>query len=210
MANRHPSPQRAESGEQLRDRTAELTADIETTGYYPQVVTAGIDDALAGEPVLAYVLHHEPTFDREEVRRHMTVLTLTPSRLVLAHTDEHSADDVLPEPYTSTTTEAVPLRTVDSVVVTRTVPMATAVGEVSARDTAEVVLTIGWGAVRRLDLEPAGCSDPACEADHGYTGSATADDFSLRVSAAADGGAAVQRLLSFSRELSAATSRPRW
>jgi hypothetical protein len=168
-----------------------------------------MDDALAGEPVLAYVLHHEPTFDRDEVRRHMTVLTLTPTRLVLAHTDEHPADDVLPEPYTSTTTEAVPLRTVDSVVVTRTVPSAAAVDGSGDADTAEAVLTIGWGAVRRLDLEPAGCSDPSCEADHGYTGSATADDFSLRVSAAADGGGAVDRLLAFSRELSAATSRPR-
>ncbi|MGH1562781.1 DUF5998 family protein [Mumia sp. DW29H23] len=209
MANRHPSPQRTETSDQQRDRTAELSADIETTGYYPQVVAAGIADALADEPVVAYVLHHEPTFDRDEVRRHMTVLTLTPTRLVLAHTDEHPADDVLPEPYTSTTTEAVPLRTVDSVVVTRTVPTATAVSADSPHDAAEAVLTIGWGAVRRLDLEPAACSDPNCEADHGYTGSATADDFSLRVSAAADGGGAVQRLLAFTRELSAATSRPR-
>ncbi|KAA1423376.1 phosphodiesterase [Mumia zhuanghuii] len=209
MANRHPSPQRAETPDQARDRTAELSADIETTGYYPQVVAAGLSDALADEPVLAYVLHHEPTFDRDEVRRHMTVLTLTPTRLVLAHTDEHPADDVLPEPYTSTTTEAVPLRTVDSVVVTRTVPAATAVGDVTSEDAAEALLTIGWGAVRRLDLEPAACSDPNCEADHGYTGSATADDFSLRVSAAADGGSAVQRLLGFARELSAVTSRPR-
>jgi hypothetical protein len=44
----------------------------------------------------------------------------------------------------------------------------------------------GWGAVSRIDLEPAACGDPNCEADHGYTGSSTADDLSLRVSEAGD------------------------
>jgi hypothetical protein len=69
----------------------------------------------------------------------------------------------------------------------------------------EAVLTIGWGAVHRVDLEPAGCSDPQCEADHGYTGSMSSDDFSLRVSAAADGSDAVGGLLSFAASLSART-----
>ena len=50
------------------------------------------------------------------------------------------------------------------------------------------MLTIGWGGVGRIDLEPAGCADPDCDADHGYTGVLASDDFSLRVSAAADGG----------------------
>jgi hypothetical protein len=67
------------------------------------------------------------------------------------------------------------------------------------------VLTIGWGAVQRVDLEPAGCNDPQCEADHGYTGTLSSDDFSLRVSAAADGSDAVDGLLSFAASLSART-----
>ena len=66
-------------------------------------------------------------------------------------------------------------------------------------------MTIGWGGVSRLDLEPAGCSDPNCEADHGYTGVLASDDFSLRVSAAADGTQAVDRLLAFAESLSART-----
>jgi hypothetical protein len=70
---------------------------------------------------------------------------------------------------------------------------------------AEVVMTIGWGGVSRVDLEPAGCNDPECEADHGYTGVLSADDFSLRVSAAADGADAVAGLLSFVESLSART-----
>jgi hypothetical protein len=56
-----------------------------------------------------------------------------------------------------------------------------------------------------MDLEPAGCDDPSCEADHGYTGVLSADDFSLRVSAAADGADAVVGLLSFAEQLSART-----
>ena len=55
------------------------------------------------------------------------------------------------------------------------------------------MLTIGWGGVSRLDLEPAGCQDPECDADHGYTGGFSSDDFSLRVSAAAEGADAVER-----------------
>jgi hypothetical protein len=68
------------------------------------------------------------------------------------------------------------------------------------------VLTVGWGAVSRLELEPATCGDPECDADHGYSGSATSDDFTIRVSAAADGEAVVRQVLDFARELSAATA----
>lgn len=181
------------------DDTTSLFGEISTSGYYPEIVAEGLEDALAGEPVQAYVLHHEPTFDRDEIRRHMTVLALTPSRLVLVHTDEHPGDDLLPTPYTSTTSEAVALSQVRSVVVTRMVTS-------TSKQLEEALLTVGWGAVSRLELEPARCSDPDCEADHGYSGNLTGDDFSLRLAAAADGGTAVQRLLTFARTLSAATA----
>lgn len=183
------------------DRGRELHAAIDRTGYYPDVVSDGVRAAVAGEQVAAFFVHHEPTFDREEVRRHLTVVVLTPSRLVLAHTDEHAGDDLLPEPHTSTSTEAIALSAVKSVVVTR---MVTSPAAGPSRP-AEAMLTIGWGAVGRLDLEPAGCQDPECEADHGYTGSLTSDDFSIRVSAAAEGADGVERLLTFAEELSART-----
>jgi hypothetical protein len=70
---------------------------------------------------------------------------------------------------------------------------------------AEAVLTIGWGGVGRVDLEPASCSDPDCDADHGYTGVIAGDDFSLRVSAVAEGADAVHGLLEFAEALSART-----
>ena len=183
------------------DRALELRDAIDRTGYYPEVVRDGVQAAVSGEQVVSYYVHHEPTFERDEVRRHLTVVVLTPSRLILAHTDEHAPDDLLPEPYTSTSTEAITLSSVRSVVVTR----MTANPSDGPSRPAEAVMTVGWGGVSRIDLEPAGCSDPQCDADHGYTGVFASDDFSLRVSAAADGGDAVGGLLSFAESLSART-----
>jgi len=190
------------------DKTGELRAEIEAAGYYPDDVAEGVAAAVVGERVLDFVVHHEPTFDRDEVRRHMTVVTLGPTRLVVVHTDEHAADDLLPSSYTSTTSETIPLSAVTSVVVTRMVAEPEAyTPEPSQPDASvsEALVTIGWGAVGRIDLEPASCSDPNCDADHGYTGTMTSDDFSLRVSSAADGTEAVTRLLAFADELSHAT-----
>jgi hypothetical protein len=184
-----------------RDRSAEMIRAIERTGYYPEVVADGVRAAVAGEQVVSWHVHHEPTFDRDEVRRHLTVAVLTPSRLILAHTDEHPGDEMLPAPYTSTSTEAIMLSSVRSVVVTRMV--ANPVD--GPQPPAEAVLTVSWGGVSRVDLEPAGCDDPDCEADHGYTGVLAGDDFSMRVSAAADGADAVPGLLSFAEALSART-----
>ena len=200
---------RAAPSEPHPDRSSDLREAVEASGYYPNVVLDGVTAALAGEPVRSFVVHHEPTFDRDEVRRHVTVVALTHSRLVVGHTDEHPADDLLPEPYTATTTEAIPLASVASVVVNRMVanPDRFDGAPLPADAASEAVVTIGWGAVGRIELEPAVCSDPACEADHGYTGSISADDFSLRVSTAADGVGAVDRLLAFARDLSAATAR---
>ena len=183
------------------DRALELRKAIDRTGYYPEVVADGVRAAVAGEQVVSFFVHHEPTFDHDEVRRHLSVVVLTPSRLILAHTDEHPGDDLLPEPYTSTSTEAVRLSAVRSVVVTRMVANPSS----GPGSPAEVVMTIGWGSVSRVDLEPAGCSDPQCDADHGYSGVLSADDFSLRVSAAADGADAVTSLLAFVEALSART-----
>jgi hypothetical protein len=183
------------------DVSEDLRREIARTGYYPEVVADGVFSASGGEEVVSYFIHHETTFDHEEVRRHLTALLLTPTRLVIAHTDEHPGDDLLPEPYTSTTTEAVTLTSIRTVVVTRMVANPTA----GVAPPAEAVLTIGWGGVGRLDLEPAVCSDPNCDADHGYTGTLAGDDYTLRVSAAAEGAGSVAGLLSFADALSART-----
>src|SRR3954452_5239409 len=106
----------------MTDLTDALRVAIEKSGYYPDVVSAAVSSAVADEHVVSYLVHHEPTIDeRDEVRRHVTVLVLTPSRLILAHTDENAPDDLLPAPYTSSSTEAVTLSAIRSVVVSRMV-----------------------------------------------------------------------------------------
>ena len=100
----------------------------------------------------------------------------------------------------------MPLDSIGSVAVTRMVANPASASQ-PARDVrvTEAVLTVGWGAVRRLDLEPATCGDPDCVADHGYTGMLAAEDFALRISSSADGTEAVDALLDFAAALSAAT-----
>ena len=182
---------------------AGLRAAIEHAGYYPALVADTIDAAVAGEQVHAFVVHQETTFDSDEVRRHITVLVLTPTRLVLGHADDRPADQLTPAPFVTASTEAVPLSTVRSVVVNRVI---TDPVRYSGGRPQEVTVTIGWGAVSRLDLEPATCGDPDCEADHGYTGTASADDIALRVSEAAEGADAVDNMLDFAAALSRATA----
>lgn len=182
----------------------QLRSDIQRSGYYPDLVADALETALAGETVASYVVHHEATFDRDELRRHVTVLALTPTRLIVGHTDEHPADDVTPVASASASTEAVRIERVDSVVVTRVV--SEPAKHKPGGPAAEVVLTIGWGAVSRIDLEPAACGDPQCDADHGYTGTASNDDLSVRVSEAADGAEVVRQVLAFAAALAQATA----
>ncbi len=181
-----------------------LRVDIDRAGYYPELVAEALETAVAGESLAAYVVQLETTLDRDELRRHVTVLALTPTRLVVAHVDEHPADEANPTASASASTEAVRIERVDSVVVTRVVdnPAQHAAGDGAS----EVVLTIGWGAVSRIDLEPATCGDPQCDADHGYTGTASNDDLSVRVSAVADGSGLIRQVLAFASALSQATA----
>ena len=58
-----------------------------------------------------------------------------------------------------------------------------------------------------MELEPAHCGDETCEADHGYLGTITADDLTLRISEAADGEDAVAAVLAFAGALNDATAR---
>ena len=181
---------------------------IERTGYYPSLITDAVTSALGPEPVTAFVVHHDAIFDQGmEMRRHMTVLALTPSRLVFSHTDEHPAEDADTRPRAETSTEAIRFSKVASVALTRVVPDPESYAP-GVTMPSEVMLTIGWNVLSHVELEPAHCGDESCEADHGYVGTITADDFSLRVSEAADGEQAVRQVLDFARALSDATAAP--
>ena len=189
----------------MHHATTELRRSLHLAGYYPELVADVVDVALAGEDVLGHLVHPETTFDENEVRRHVTVLVLTPSRLVLAHVDDHPPDADNPSSSASATTESVPLRHLHTVALTHVV--AGPEQHRPGTSPTELTLALGWGAVRRVDLEPATCGDPQCEADHGLTGSISPDDVVVRVSAQAEGGEAVQAAVAFARALSMATAR---
>lgn len=185
-------------------RSATLRQSLVLAGYYPDLVGDVLDVAIGGEPVLAHLVHPETTFDTE-VRRHVTALVLTPTRLIMAHVDDHVPDGEQESASASATTEAVPLRAVHTVALTHVVgaPERHRPGQTPL----ELTLSIGWGGIQRVDLEPATCGDPQCEADHGYTGSITPDDVAVRISAQAEGRDAVRAAVEFARALSAATAR---
>ncbi|HMM95132.1 MAG: phosphodiesterase [Micrococcales bacterium] len=181
---------------------ADLTSAIESAGYYPALVADVVAAALGEERLDNHLVHLETTFDRDVVRRHITVLALTPSRLLIAHADDHADEPPAPQEVATATTEAIPLSAVKGVMLTHVVenPESYVPGSLGR----EVTLTLGWGTVARVDLVPASCSDPDCEADHGYEGTITGDDIALRISAAADGDDKLARALAFARDLSAA------
>jgi len=171
-----------------------LRAEIFACGYFPQFVADAMELALGGEEVRGYLVHHEATISREEIGRHLSVLVLTPTRLVVGHTDDSTGTGEGPRAIT--TTESVPLRKVTSVSLSQVVANP---GSYGAADAAvvEAWLQVGWGTMRNLDVEPAGCGDPDCEADHGYTGVTSDDDLNVRMSTAADGAAKVDQLMRF-------------
>ncbi|ROS72991.1 DUF5998 family protein [Cellulomonas sp. PhB143] len=185
------------------DRRA-LTADLRRAGYYPELVRDVLEVALGDERVVTHLVHAETTFDVEEVRRHLTVLVLTPTRLVSAHVDDHPADSEHPSASAAATTESVPLSELRSVTLTHVLadPERYRAGDQAV----EMTLAVGWGSVSRVDLEPAQCPDPTCDADHGLTGQITPDDVVVRVSADAEGRDAVRAATDFAHRLSSLSS----
>ncbi|HEX5522857.1 MAG TPA: DUF5998 family protein [Pedococcus sp.] len=183
----------------------DLTRAIQRAGYYPALVADVVQAALAGDEVVSHLVHQETTFDHDVVRRHITVLALTSSRLVIAHADDHADEGTGNEEVATATTESVPLSAVRGVMLTHVVPKPQDYNPGSLGR--EITLTLGWGAVSRIDLLPATCADPSCDAEHGFEGTVSSDDISLRVSADAEGEAALRQALSFAQELSASIGR---
>ena len=187
---------------------SELWADVDRSGYYPELMADSLRGTLGTELALAHVVHQETTLDDAMgIRRHVTVLATTPTRLIVCHTDEHPASELTPYPHATTTTEVVPLSRIASVALTTTV--ANPADYHPGASYREATLVVGWGAISHLDLEPATCGDETCEADHGYSGTLTADDLSLRVSQDGDGGPVVTQAIRFATVLSEAAARAR-
>lgn len=176
---------------------ADLRAAIVASGYFPEFVEATVVQAVGDEEVVDSLVHHEATFNSNEVRRHVTVLVLTPTRFVVAHTDDGDAPGTT---QALTTVEVVGLTKIHSVALTSVAAHPERYGR-GRSAIAEAWLVVNWGAVRRVEIEPATCGDPTCDADHGLTAQDLADDLTVRVSAAADGAAACVDLVRFASRL---------
>lgn len=181
-----------------------LRADIEKAGYYPALVGDVLANALAGDAVTDHLVHQETTFDEDSIRRHVTVLATTASALVIVHADDHENPHEAASVATATS-ERVPLSALRGVMLTHVVPDPARYRPGTLGT--EITLTIGWAGVSRLDVIPASCGDPSCDADHGFEGTLSADDISLRISAMADGPAELRRAIAFARTLSAVVGR---
>ncbi len=182
----------------MTDSLRAMRDDVAACGYFPDLITDGMVLAIGDEPLVRHLVHHEATFVEDSLHRHLTVLALTDTRLVVSHTDEHTIE--LGPMQAASTTEVVSLDAFTSVSLTRIVSHPEKFGTNQSR-VEEAWLAVGWGTMRRADLEPAGCGDPSCDADHGYMGTFTADDLTVRMSAAADGLENVGKLVSFGVEL---------
>lgn len=170
-----------------------LLMEVADCGFYPAIVCRAVASAVGKRAVIGHLVHHEATFAGSEAHRHLTVLVLVDDGFIICHADEGELGRAI------VTTELVKLAAIDSVVLTQSVadPASPQPG------LAEAWLTVIWGAARRIDLAPAACDDPTCEADHGYTGVDAADDYVVRMSRDADGAESLERLVEFGTMLQA-------
>lgn len=169
----------------------DLRDQIQSCGFFPELVSDCLARALTGRQVRGFLVHHEAIFS-DEIHRHLTVLVLTGDRLVVSHTDEGPTED---PPQAVTSIESVALARLGAISLTRLVTRPA--GWPQRSELTETLLTLSWGTMRKLELEPAHCDDPQCEADHGYQGSQVAEDIVIRMSPAADGAPTLARLEDF-------------
>src|SRR5664279_2926467 len=163
----------------VTDSLHAMRDDVAACGYFPDLISDGMELALGDEPLVRHLVHHEATFSEDSLHRHLTVLGLTDSRLVVSHTDEHTID--LGPMQAASTTEVVSLDAFTSVSLTRIVSHPEKFGTRVSR-VEEAWLAVGWGTM-------------------------TADDLTVRMSAAADGVENVARLVDFGVELQRRTGR---
>ncbi|EMY32460.1 hypothetical protein D477_020028, partial [Arthrobacter crystallopoietes BAB-32] len=183
-----------------------LDEDLNRAGFYPVLVADVVHDALDGREPLSHVVHLETHFDRNEVHRHITVLVLTDDMLVITHVDDQQLDEAGEQVMAQISTESVPVSQIRSVVLSYI--YAQPQNYKPSDQARELTLAIAWSGGQRLDMGPAGCADPQCEADHGYTGNIVQEDIVLRVSAEADGAQAVQNAKAFARALRKVNTAP--
>lgn len=181
------------------DEAQRLDSSLQRAGFYPRMVADVVHDALDDREPLSHLVHLETHFDRTEVHRHITVLVLTEDMMVITHVDDQQLDDAGDQVVAQISTESVPVTQIRSVVLSYL--YAQPQNYEPSDEARELTLAIAWSGGQRIDMGPASCGDPQCDADHGYTGTIAQEDIVLRVSEEADGADAVKNAKSFARAL---------
>lgn len=179
-----------------------LTRDIQQAGFYPELVLDTVDEALAGLVPTSHLVQVETHFDQNEVHRHITVLVLAGQMLLVAHLDDQNLDESGQQVLAHVSVETLHVSRIRTLTISYTYPQPQHYQ--AGSPVSEVSMLIAWTGSQRLDVQPADCPDPACDADHGYTGMGPREDMLLRVSAPADGEEATAQARSFARALRSA------
>lgn len=184
--------------------TISLQEAIDRGGFYPALVHHTVTEALDGREAEHQIVHVDTHFDMEEVHRHITVLVLAGDVIVVAHLDDHDAEEDSPAHSNGTvvariSTEVVPVGRIRSLILSEVHRQPDQFQ--AERGLAEVSLNLNWTGGARFDSMPADCGNPECTADHGDTGSWIPEDITLRIAATAEGDSAVDEARSFVRAL---------
>lgn len=182
---------------------AELQHDLVRAGFYPQMVQDVLAEAMMGQPVLDHYVHLETHFDHTEVHRHITVMVMSEKVLFIVHVDDQQLDDHGKDVMAQVSVEMISLARIASVATSYVYHQPQ---HYSAADPVkELTFGMSWNGTKRIDLAPAACGDPQCDADHGFNGTSQPEDLVIRVSAEADGQQAVDKAREFAVRLRLAT-----
>ena len=179
-----------------------MIADIQNASFYPELVLDTIDEALAGLEPTTHMVQVETHFDQNEVHRHITALVLADEFLLVAHLDDQNLDEQGQQVVAHVSTETLHVSKISTFTVSYAYPQPQSY--TPGAPVSEVSMLLCWTGSQRLDLQPAECPDPSCDADHGMTGLAPREDILVRISAGADGAQQTQQARTFARALRAA------
>ncbi|MDN5630801.1 MULTISPECIES: DUF5998 family protein [Kocuria] len=183
-----------------------LVQDIEKAGFYPQLVTDVVRDSLDGRRPVSHLVQLETHFTNTELHRHITALVLAEDVLHITHVDDQQVDDAGAETVARVSTETVPISQIRSVTLSYAYHQPQ--NYTPGTPIMELNLAVSWTGTQQLELYPAMCEDPECQADHGYSGTAASEDVVMRISSEADGQDAVEGAREFARTLRRANVAP--
>lgn len=187
---------------ETRSAAQALTHDIQQAGFYPELVLDTVAEALDGLEPTAHLVQVETHFDQNEVHRHITVMVVAGEYLLVAHLDDQALDEEGQQVLAHVSVETLHVSKLTTLTVSYSYPQPQEY--VAGHPVSEVSILIAWTGSHRLDIQPAGCDDPGCEDNHGYTGVVPREDMLIRISASADGDEATQQARNFARALRSA------